>query len=291
MTKLLANSALVLRIGGGICFIGHGVLALSGKTGFIGLLGTFGLDPIQALALLKVIGALDVLVGLLILFKPNKLVLQWAIAWTSLTIIAWGIHGDSLMDLARRATYMTTPLALLIMLYRRSGSFEQVDNARNEDLSKETALVNEDGEFDPTAILRQGQLAIDQLDLSMISFKLMDSHEGEGWTQEQCREVAMEYKRFLTLHLLYPGESIVPNLAIDTVWHYHILDTEAYYRDCKAIFGRLLHHYPYFGMKGKEDAGQFVSAFDRTKILYEKTFGSSMDSPDYLSSFQVRRSA
>ena len=275
----LLTPALILRLGGAICFIGHGLLALNGKEGFVNLLGTFDLQAAQALNVLKVIGSIDILVGLLILFKPYRAVLHWAMLWTGLTILAWGIHGDSLMDLARRAPYFTTPMALLYLLYRRgAGSASQDKGA----LADDEILASGNS---------TGQAAIESLDLSMISMKLQDPHEGEGWSEQQCAEVAQEYRRFLTLKLIYPNEPIVPNLAIDTMWHFHILDTQAYYRDCQAIFGDILHHYPYFGMKGESDQRQFFNAFDRTKILYAQVFGMSMDSPTYLPSFRNRRSA
>lgn len=285
----LADPTMVLRIGGGICFLGHGILALTAKAGFMGLLNTFGLDQIQAVALLKIIGCLDILVGLSMLIKPNKRVLQWALVWTTLTVVAWGIHGDSIMDLARRATYITTPLALLYLLYKQEKAQDSAGNPGGfnpVDTPEQIAST-------PTSEMRiqAGEAAINRIDFSMICMKLMDPNEGEGWSRRQCAEVAEEYRRFLTLHLFFPGEDIVPNLAIDTFWHFHILDTAAYYKDCKAIFGKILHHYPYFGMKGKEDAKQFVSAFERTKNLYEKTFKLSMDGPEYLPSFSMRKSA
>ena len=40
----------------------------------------------------------------------------------------------------------------------------------------------------------------------------------------------------------------------------HILDTRAYSRDCEFLFGRFLHHFPYFGMRGDADR----AALDRT---------------------------
>lgn len=59
-------------------------------------------------------------------------------------------------------------------------------------------------------------------------------------------------------------------LAIDILWHYHILDTERYERDCNAIYGKMLHHYPYFGMEGKADAKNFVNSFDKPKCCMKR---------------------
>lgn len=266
------NPSIILRIGAGLCFIGHGAVALGAATKFVALLATFGLDHSQSLVLLKVIGLLDIALGLLILFKPSKNILRWAMVWTGLTLLAWAFHGDSLMDLFRRVTYLTTPAALLVLLYSKT-------TAKQKPLLKTLPISS-------TKKSGNGKQAIKALDLSMICMKLMDEHDGEGWSKKQCDEVSREYKRYLKLNLLYPEARIVPNLAIDTMWHYHILDTQAYYTDCQAIFGHILHHYPYFGMPGQGDGKQFVNAFDETKMLYQDTFASPMEGPNYLPSFQ-----
>lgn len=114
-----------------------------------------------------------------------------------------------------------------------------------------------------------------ELDLSMVKMKLQDPTEGKGWTKEQCDDAEIEYKRFLTLNLLYP-QSIVPTIIMDTFWHYHILDTRAYHRDSQKVFGEYFHHFPYFGMRGEEDRKNLDASFEETKNLYEKTFGESI---------------
>jgi hypothetical protein len=113
------------------------------------------------------------------------------------------------------------------------------------------------------------------LDLSMVKMKLQDPEEGKGWTAEQCDEAEVEYKRFLTLNLLHP-RSIVPTTTMDTFWHYHILDTRAYHRDSEAIFGGYFHHFPYFGMRGEEDAQDLDQSFQNTMRLYAEAFGEAI---------------
>ena len=82
-----------------------------------------------------------------------------------------------------------------------------------------------------------------ELDLEMIKMKLREPEEGENWTFEQCDSAEIEYKRYLNLCLKF-GKGIVPNQIIDKFWHFHILDTRAYHKDCEAIFGHYLHHFP-----------------------------------------------
>ncbi len=115
--------------------------------------------------------------------------------------------------------------------------------------------------------------AIQALDLEPIKFKLMDKREGHGWTREQADRHELEYKRFLTLLAKYPGELIAPNTMADKFWHGHILDTMKYAQDCDQVFGYFLHHFPYFGMRGAEDAANLAAAAVNAKRLYEQEFG------------------
>lgn len=115
--------------------------------------------------------------------------------------------------------------------------------------------------------------AIQALDLEPIKFKLMDKREGCGWTREQADHHELEYKRFLTLLAKYPGELIAPSTTVDKFWHGHILDTMKYAEDCERVFGYFLHHFPYFGMRGDEDAANLAAAAVNMKRLYEQEFG------------------
>lgn len=127
---------------------------------------------------------------------------------------------------------------------------------------------------DPQCGLDAIQL-IQQLDLGPIKVKLMDADEGEGWSMRQVNVAELWYKRFLVLNYMYPDETIVPDQVVDTFWHYHILDTRKYADDCQHIFGRFLHHFPYFGMRGKEDANELERSFANSESLFLAEFGES----------------
>src|SRR5690348_3991211 len=91
--------------------------------------------------------------------------------------------------------------------------------------------------------------SIRALDLTMVKRKLMEPYpEGRGWTTEQCEQADLWYRRYLTLCMLHEDVPCVPNTPIDTIWHQHILDTVAYADDCERIFGKFLHHFPYYGL-------------------------------------------
>ncbi|TSC72184.1 MAG: hypothetical protein G01um101438_687 [Parcubacteria group bacterium Gr01-1014_38] len=111
------------------------------------------------------------------------------------------------------------------------------------------------------------------LDFSLVKRKLMlPEPEGKNWSQEQADEAEEWYRRFLHVIIKYPDAcQHVPNGPIDAFWHQHILDTEAYARDCEYVLGSFLHHYPYFGLNG--DAAERDEAFDITNRLYRQEFG------------------
>jgi hypothetical protein len=126
---------------------------------------------------------------------------------------------------------------------------------------------------------RQVIEAIEGLDLGPIKFKLMHPEEGEGWTRAFAEHMETRYKRYLTLVAKYPREAMAPDRDVDSFWHAHILDTRKYIDDCERVFGFYLHHFPYLGMRGPEDAAALAKAGERTRELYEAEFGAGPIGP------------
>jgi hypothetical protein len=120
--------------------------------------------------------------------------------------------------------------------------------------------------------------AIQSLDLEPIKLKLMDPEEGQGWSREYADQMAVAYKRFLTLLVRFPEETIAPTKDVDKFWHGHILDTMKYAEDCENVFGYFLHHFPYFGMRGEQDAADLRAASERMHEIYEREFGEALSS-------------
>ncbi len=110
------------------------------------------------------------------------------------------------------------------------------------------------------------------LDLRSIAYQLMYSEEGERLNFEQTNRAIHLYLMFLCLIYLYPNRKLVPNQEIDRVWHYHILDTMKYAQDCEMLFGRFIHHFPYFGKRGQVDRQNLVAANLDTQKLFQEHF-------------------
>ncbi len=105
----------VLRIGVAGEFLGHGVLAIQGKTQWVGWFANFGItDTALATNLLWVVGVVDVLVAILILVKPMRIALLYMIIWGFWTAILRPIVGESIWDFVERSANWAAPLALLL---------------------------------------------------------------------------------------------------------------------------------------------------------------------------------
>ncbi len=111
---------------------------------------------------------------------------------------------------------------------------------------------------------------VNKLDFRMLKRKLSEERK---WTFEFCDEVEALYRKFLALNARYPDRKICPTGPIDEFWHAHIVDTRAYMRDCDAIFGQYLHHFPYFGMRGAEDRAALEDTFRGSVELFVRHFG------------------
>jgi hypothetical protein len=103
--------------------------------------------------------------------------------------------------------------------------------------------------------------------------KLFASCEANlGWDREECSGVHREYERFMTLKAKladFDARQLSPPLAVDQMWHQHILDTRAYEPDCKAFCDRLIHHDPRGGVGLAERRGRALT----TLVEYRRAFG------------------
>lgn len=90
----------------------------------------------------------------------------------------------------------------------------------------------------------QAYAAIAALDLSTIRNRLMHPHAGLGWSAARTHAAEGDYREFLALAKLRPGDTPAPTTDVDCFWHYHILDTMKYAADCAHAFGYFLHHTP-----------------------------------------------
>ena len=116
---------------------------------------------------------------------------------------------------------------------------------------------------------------LQEYDLDYLKWKINKNEKeinGLELTSENIDVAFREYKRYLQLKLENPGKPLGPTALMDLVWHYHILDTKRYFAFCENIFGRYLHHTPYFGPHSPhgEQARMNKSRELMIKLYFEK---------------------
>lgn len=106
----------ILRIAVAGEFIGHGVFALQGKKDWIAWFAKFGVvDAGLATQLLFAIGLMDILVALIVLVRPIRVALLWAVVWGFWTALLRPLVGMPIWDFIERWANWGAPLALLLM--------------------------------------------------------------------------------------------------------------------------------------------------------------------------------
>ena len=110
---------------------------------------------------------------------------------------------------------------------------------------------------------------IRSLNLECIAYKAC---RDEGWTLEQVDQIEERYRYYLQMIRNEKGqEPIAPTRDVDVFWHHHILDTAKYMEDCQQLFGAYIHHFPYSGVFGGEDAHKQQTRVAATNRLIEKS--------------------
>lgn len=104
----------ILRVGLFGEYFGHGIFAWQLKPRFLEMLTAMtGITGDLAVTLMRAIGALDIVVGVLAILKPIRIVLIYAAVWGFLTALARPVAGDPIWDFVERWANWAVPLALL----------------------------------------------------------------------------------------------------------------------------------------------------------------------------------
>ena len=97
-------------------FLGHGIVAVGINPKWIPLLTCFGFSEEQAVALMPVIGIVDIAVAITVLLYPIRAMVVWAIFWAFLTALSRPISGEHFIEFVERSSNWCLPLVLLLLL-------------------------------------------------------------------------------------------------------------------------------------------------------------------------------
>ena len=115
----MANSLVfwILRIAIAGEFLGHGVFALQSKKVWVQWISQLtGAESGLATQLLFLVGLLDLLVAVVVLLKPVRVILLWAIIWGFWTAFLRPVVGEPIWDFIERWANWGAPLALLLLI-------------------------------------------------------------------------------------------------------------------------------------------------------------------------------
>jgi uncharacterized protein (TIGR04222 family) len=97
--------------------------------------------------------------------------------------------------------------------------------------------------------------------------------EENSWTVEHTRRAVEEYRRFLFLTQV-AGRPVSPSVAVDVVWHTHLLYSRDYWgRLCGEVLGGPLHHDPNPG--GEQQNARHDDQYRDTLDDYLRVFGTA----------------
>ena len=105
----------VLRLGVAGEFIGHGWVGTGRPAAWLPFFQVFGFSPDFANAIMPVIGAWDIGVGLLMLALPVRWLLIWTAFWGLFTAFLRPLAGQGWLEFLERAGNYGVPLALLLL--------------------------------------------------------------------------------------------------------------------------------------------------------------------------------
>ena len=106
----------LLRLAVFLTFFGHGLVAIRCNLHWVSYLEFVGFSLEVSKTLLIGIGVLDVLVALIVLFKPNKYIILWAAFWAFSAAFIRPISGESIWDFIERGANWGSALALFYLI-------------------------------------------------------------------------------------------------------------------------------------------------------------------------------
>ena len=106
----------ILRLGAAACFIGHGAFGIITKAAWVPYFGVVGIGPDLAYTLMPVVGTVDILMGVAVLFSPRPFVLLYMAVWALWTALLRPLTGEPVFETLERAGNYGVPLAMLLLL-------------------------------------------------------------------------------------------------------------------------------------------------------------------------------
>lgn len=105
----------IFRIAVAMEFVGHGAFGIIGKEAWVPYITVFGFSESTAWQLMPLVGAVDVGLGILTLFRPMPAVLAHMTFWGLMTASLRPVAGEPVWELLERGGNYAVPLAFLLL--------------------------------------------------------------------------------------------------------------------------------------------------------------------------------
>jgi hypothetical protein len=106
----------ILRLGAAACFIGHGAFGIITKAAWVPYFGVVGISHDLAYTLMPVVGTVDILMGIALLFSARPFVLLYMAVWALWTALLRPLAGEPFFETLERAGNYGVPLAMLLCI-------------------------------------------------------------------------------------------------------------------------------------------------------------------------------
>lgn len=130
----------LLRLGMWMCFVGHGFWGMVHKEAWFTFFELFNISWHHAQHLMPVIGCMDILVGFVLFFHPNWLVLTWAAFWTIFTAALRPLNTMGMSEFFERAGNFGPPIALILILVLSEQKYGLIEKIKGIQLDNERVL-------------------------------------------------------------------------------------------------------------------------------------------------------
>jgi len=104
-----------LRLAVAMCFIGHGAFGIITKPIWCNYFAVFGIGHDMAYRLMPIAGAVDIVMGIVMLAYPIRAIAGWLVIWGIITASLRPLSGEPFAEFIERAGNFGAPLALLLL--------------------------------------------------------------------------------------------------------------------------------------------------------------------------------
>ena len=104
-----------LRVAAAMCFIGHGAFGIITKPIWCNYFALAGIDNKTAYTLMPIVGLIDITLGIILLFKPVRIIAAWLVFWGIMTALSRPLSGEPIAEFIERAGNFGAPFCLLLL--------------------------------------------------------------------------------------------------------------------------------------------------------------------------------